>query len=353
MKTIHEEYAKLREDWLKTDDDTKLQQFFATEEYRAMSYIERNRGFITGSKAKIFMQDQWWYFLQYVQEMPKPSEDDTIADYFAIGLAVDEILTYGDDGFQKRFMVVRQRTADIQEAIRKCEEKIQKAKTMLKKDGQRDARGIKSEEEAMKKIEELMSMDGKVQITEGDKETVDQILKEYREHPLLDDKPKKKIVVFKLGEIACKAEFDNYIEHFSDPLATKGNDFHCIRDMKTCGNITTVEPGKPTDDWWKQLSFYQLALEEQTFKRKPVWDNRPICGVIDGVDKHSGWSRGRAFYYSPTMLLSNRQDIQKQIIACSDAMKTKKFYRSKDFMPDCPYYGVDGYGRDQSYFIVG
>ncbi len=341
--TVHEHYQRLREEWMETDDDTKLQEFFASDDYRNMSYIERNRGFITGSKLHIFSNDQWWYKLQYVDEMKPPFADDTTIDAFAIGGGFDELVTYGRDAFDRRYTVVQSRVSNVEDAIAEQLQKIEEAQNDLKKDGTRSQPGINAEQKAREKIAQLNNVKGKVQLTQSHMEMIEQLHREFMGNPLMNHAPRKKIIVFRVGKIPVKCELDDYVPN--DPLIKeqKHIEANCIRDMKTCASVTNVEP----TNWLDQLSLYQLSVEEQTFKGEPVWDGRPTCGMIEAVDKHGYWSRSRCFYYSPARLRDRRGYLLEQISKLWNAQQTGIFYRETKLPAfDCPYYSVEGYGRE-------
>lgn len=344
---IHEKYAAMRERWEKTDDDSELQELFASQEYQSMSYVERNRGFLTNSKYRIHSQDEWWFKLQYVDELPSPYALDTQIEALLLGSCIDDLLTHGEGILQTKYAVMTRRITDIEAEMTEQLNKLEKARNTFNKDGSRSKPSLEAEANAAQMIEFLGTLKGRSQITESQMEMVRQMEREFRAQPMFRQQPKKKIVVFHIGQIPCKVELDDYDPHFTN-AQVEAKDFHAIIDMKSTASIGTFDPV----GYLEQFCFYQLAIEEHTHKKEQTWDSRPICAIAEAVDKHGLWSRSNGYYYSPARLKDARAIVLEKLRKCHNSIKTGKFYKSKEFLPDCPYYGVEGYGRSTQFVIV-
>lgn len=57
----------------------------------SLSYIERNREFVTASKLKTFIKSPEAYYLEYIKEVAIEREDSAA---FILGTAFDDALTY-------------------------------------------------------------------------------------------------------------------------------------------------------------------------------------------------------------------------------------------------------------------
>lgn len=357
-----EEQIALYEEWMAdpTSDDTKLQEFYNSPRSRKLSYLEKNRGFITGSKLETFKKDEWWYYLQFVEEMKMPYEVDTTYEPFAIGSAFDEWVTYGFDAMIESFVEVSPRIPDIDGAIEECERKLRDATNpdvagMFKKDGSRSAKSITQEESANLRMEFLKSIVGKTQLTPANMELIRQMYKEWNEQRLFSKELKKKHIFFKLhGEIPIKAELDHHEPHFTNK-ELGAYDYFAVVDAKTTANIEkSVQFAK--DNYLSQMSLYALLVEHAIIAKEE--EDRQVCAIIQAVDKHGLWSRSAAIYFAPELLRDARQPLIERIEACWMAHKTGMFFKSDSFLPDCPYYGTTtedddwGYGRSRKFFIA-
>lgn len=346
-----EEQVQLFEEWMADpkSDDSKLQEFYNSDRVRSLSYLEKNRGFLTGSKLETFRKDEWWYYLQFVEEMPMPYEKDTVYEPFAIGSAFDDLVTYGEQELEKNYIEMERRVSDINEAISECNEKISASQEMLNKDGSRSKVGINQEAAAKAKIEMLMSIVGKTQLTPANMELIRQMEHEWNEQQLFDHKLKKKHIFFKLhGEIPVKCELDHHIPHFTNEHVG-AHDFFAVVDAKTCADIEkSVKHAR--ENYQEQMSLYALAAELTLLKESEV--DQQVCAIIQAVDKHGLWSRSAAIYFSPELLRDARSSLIERIEKCWRAHRTGMFFKTNEFLPDCPYYGVDNYGRAKNFFIA-
>lgn len=346
-----EEQKALYEEWMADpkSDDTKLQEFYNHPRSRSLSYLEKNRGFITGSKLETFKKDQWWYYLQFVEEMKPPYAIDTTYEPFAIGSAFDELVTYGEEAMLAQYVEMERRVSNIEDAIAECVRDVEEAQTMFNKDGSRSKPGINQEERAKTRMAFLANVKGKTQLTPVNMELVRQMHREWQAQPLFPKTLKKKHLFFKLnGEIPVKCELDHHIPHFTDDHCG-ANDFFAVFDAKSTASIVdSVKYAK--DNYLGQMTLYSLIAEYTILKNTEV--DQPVCAIIGGVDKHGLWSRSAGIYFSPELLKDGRGALIEKIEECWRAHKTGMFFKTDDFLPDCPFYGVDGYGRAKKFFIA-
>lgn len=167
-----------------------------TDDYRAMSYLDRNRPFVTSSKLKELAACAYHAYLRYVKEEPLPCEPE---DYFLIGQAVDDVLTHGPDYFSAKYEKVARRTPEAE----------------------------------------------KVQLTTAQWNTVARCQKEYARREIFPRQPRKRNVLFLLHGLPCKAEIDHW-----------SAEEHRVYDMKTTSSITTFKPM----DYALQMGFYSLGV---------------------------------------------------------------------------------------------
>jgi len=347
-----DEQKALYDEWLADpkSDDTKLQEFYNSERSYELSYLEKNRGFITGSKLETFKKDQWWYYLQFVEEMKPPYQIDTTYEPFVIGSCLDDLITYGEERVEDHYIVMDRRVSNIEDAIMECTKKIEEAQNEdLKKDGTRYAQSIKDEQSAKERIGLLVNIKGKTQLTPANRELVSQMQREWNAQPLFPKKLTKKHLFFKLnGTIPVKCELDHHIPHFTDEHCD-AHDFFAVFDMKTTADIEkSVKFAR--DNYLGQMSLYAMAAELTLLKDTEV--DQKVCAIIGAVDKHGLWSRSAGIYFSPETLKESRGALIDKIEECWRAHTTGMFFKTDDFLPDCPYYGTAGYGRAKKFFIA-
>lgn len=167
-----------------------------------MTYIEKNRGFLTSSKLKEFKRCAKCYYWKYEEEVPDPLAEFEDKDHFVIGQALDDRLTHGDDYYKANYAVVARR---------------------------------------------MGKTEGATEITKGTHEQVEMLYQEFRANNLFRQQPKKKILIFEYAGFKFKAELDDF-----------DDERNLIVDVKTCANLTTFNP-----DFYKfQMAFYAWALRE-------------------------------------------------------------------------------------------
>jgi len=202
-----------------------------------LSYAERNSGCLTSSKLKAFAQNPYHAYLQYVLCAPSPIEEEP--DYFIIGQAVDDYLTYGPDGFAKRYVVVARRTQ-----------------------------------------ESLAGNVGKTLLTPSQKEKIDSAVGEYRSRAkFFPQLPKKHVMEWQWHGLKCRSELDHY-----------DMERQLIQDVKTTASITTFDPAS----YLLQMAFYAYGIEK-TMEQKPAAE---LCVV----DKHAGWARSHKWIFTNATL---------------------------------------------------
>lgn len=354
-----DEQKALYEAWMRdpTSDDSALQEFYNSDRSHELSYLEKNRGFITGSKLETFRKDQWWYNLQFVEEMPMPYALDTTYAPFAIGSCFDDLITYGPKEVEKWYIEMNPRVSNIEDEILECIRAVEEAQNgPLKKDGGRYAGDIEKEVKNKARMDWLANtVRGKTQMTPADMELVQQMFREWNAQKLFDKQLVKKHIFFKLhGEIPVKCELDHHIPHFTNEQCG-ADDFFAVVDAKTTADIEkSVKFAQ--DNYASQMSLYALAAEHAVIAKEEV--DRKVCAIIQAVDKHGLWSRSAAIYFSPELLKDRQRVLIECIEQCWTAHRTGMFFKSADFLPDCPYYGVQsgpndpGYGRAQKFFIA-
>src|SRR3990167_3113412 len=179
--------------WLETNDDTTLLRFMDTPEYRDMPYEERNLRFITSSKLKAYEECPFAAKLRHV-DREQIEEDDE--DYFLLGRAVDDYLTYGEEAFNKKYEFVARRS----------------------------------------------DKSDKIQMTFSHKKIVEEAIAEWARQPMFPKKLKKVNILWLENGYPCKAELDNLEEG--------------IGDAKLVANVLEFEPEK----YLFQMAFYHYAV---------------------------------------------------------------------------------------------
>lgn len=81
----------------------------------SLSYIERNRDFVTASKLKTFIKSPEAYYLEYIKEIAIEREDSAA---FILGTAFDDALTYWPAEFQKKYFIDEGLT--VSDMVAKC-----------------------------------------------------------------------------------------------------------------------------------------------------------------------------------------------------------------------------------------
>ena len=193
---------------IKTGNFAPLEKFFESDEARGLSYVEKNRGFITSSKIKEFRRCQFCYSKRYIEELPDRLDDadELEKDYFVIGQALDDRLTYGEDYYQDKYEVVPRRSKDA----------------------------VKS------------------QLTNSSGLLVDNMFSEFKEQSMFNQNPKKRVFITQFGSALIKVELDDLDE-----------EREMIWDVKSISDIKKIRP----TDYITQATLYQFMVEEKLGKR--------------------------------------------------------------------------------------
>lgn len=291
-----------------------------------LSYAERNKDYITSSKLKAFEKCPLAYKFKYVDLIPEPNEE--VKDHFLIGQAFDDLMTEGQEWFDKHYVVVSTRCSqeDIEANIDKYEYKLLKAKT------------IGTVEKYKGQIKKYKNMVGKIQLTKKMKELIDAMEYEFRSQKLFNQNPKKHEFIWEIAGRKVKAELDDMV---------KISDTHYeIRDIKTCANVARIDP---LNYYLTQATVYWMALYESL---EADWNDIEIDVIYEFVDKNIP-SRSRCIKFSNHNLINHRGHVLKLIEELIFAEETGIFFPTnhQNIMWDSPYYGYqydpdqEGYGR--------
>jgi len=243
------------------------------EKCRFQPYAERNFHFITSSKLKAFDRCQLSYKYKYIDLLPDNTEEP---DYFIVGTAFDDLVTYGVDEWKNKYETVSRRKDDAT--------KIQLTNTMAR---------------------EILQM-----------------FDEYKENKLFHHNPQKKVMFYEFAGFCLKIEMDSF-------------DGKTIVDYKSTANLLTFNPS----DYVLQAAFYQWIVEEVTGDKLPV--------RLNVLDKYKDFSRSEVWEYRGDTLSEGRGRILGLLEEMRSAHDTGIFKASSDkkVLYSSPYYGFEGYGR--------
>lgn len=273
-----------------------VEQFVTTDEYYAIPYQHRNLYFVTASKLRTYEVLPEQAHKQYIECIDLPWLDK---DYFRIGRAFDFRITEGEDKFANTYVPVSKRV-DVDTEINEAKRRIEEAQQDVKKDGTRSATGIKTEQNCIAKLEDLLKIKGKHQLTESQWAIVKNMTEEYRKQTVFPQNPKK-LTLFWLafGKVPCKAELDHWDEN------------ECrIWDIKTTSSITQFDPRQ----YLLQMGFYFAGVQEELMLRPEA--------ALAVVDKGTDFSRGCPFGFKVEDLIAVQERINRLIIQWKDSMET-------------------------------
>jgi len=196
-----------------------------------MSYLDDNRWFITASKLKYFLS--FWpeaYYLKYEKEIPSTHEWEK--DYFKLGTAFDDLLSYGADEFFKKYAIKEEKLLkdDIK---KKLDEKwIEYSKSAKVAD-----------------LEGLYYGDDKQLISNWDWKKILWMYNEVMRQPLADAKweyQTQEEVIVNYKNLKLKWTLDRY-----------SKERKLIRDWKTSGNVSYFEYNLDTTfDYVLSMAYY-------------------------------------------------------------------------------------------------
>lgn len=202
------------------------------ENNSSREYLDKNRWFITASKLKYFLT--FWpeaYYYKFVKEIILEEEEK---DYYTVGTAFDDLLSYGEDFFTDKYYIDEWLLKD--DLIKKCEEKG------FRIDG---------------KVEDLKKRlyRDKIKLTPLQWESVLWMYKEAKRQPLVD-----------LWNPLYMAQKD--IECEFEGLKLKGTldrlnlEEKMIRDRKTSGQFQNFEYNlETTFDYILSMAFYYTLVK--------------------------------------------------------------------------------------------
>jgi len=280
-------------------------------------YIAKNRDFISSHKLKLFKEDEWSYFLKYVQEIPEPTFGERKADYFIIGQAVDDYLTHGKEWWDEHYVEVTTTVTDVEEKIVEIEATMEETKN----------KETKTYLNLVEKLKSLKNLNGKIQLTRAENRTILQIIGEHQENSLFAKRYTKAVLTATIeGFPPLRGELDHF-----DKEARQ------IRDLKTCADIERFDPA----NYVFQMAFYHLLAEEAEDVRCDVY--------LDVVDKCSP-AKSICVHYSEGSLMEARGEILSLLQKLNSAQITGMFNKPDQKQQwKSPYYGYEGYGRMTEY----
>lgn len=171
-------------------------------------YVERTRGCITAAKLKEFCRCGFCYYQKFVLETPEPKQDFD-KDYFIVGRAFDDLVTYGKDDFDTKYTVVTRR-------------------------------GKESET---------------TQLTQGMGKQIEAMFSSYQLNPFFQRQKRKETIKIPYQTLTLSGEFDD-VNHNE----------RCIIDVKTTANLATFDPEQHL---W-QMAYYSFIYELATGERYAV-----------------------------------------------------------------------------------
>lgn len=318
---IQNKISKLISEAIEKDDYSKLEKYCLSDEYQSLSYVEKNYQFITSSKLKAFIQCQLEYKWKYVDLIP-PQHDMGSQDHFTIGSAFDDLMTYGENVYQNKYIEVGVRV-DIKEKLKEQEEKMESAKGKLNKDGSLSKVGENMIARAKEKIKYYKSIADKQQLTPDMTKKISQMKWEFLNQKMFNHQPKKKVLFMKMrGKHLLKVELDDF-------------DGEIIRDLKTSRDVLSFDP----EMYLLQATLYQTVVE--------IAENK-LCPVeLEVVDKYSYFSRSILVKYLNETLRAHRDFMFKKLEDLIEAHESGIFIQTPEdeHKKRSPYYGYEGYGR--------
>jgi len=275
-------------------------------------YLSRNRGFITSSKLEAFRFCQYLFKLQYLDE----AVPDKTSDAMQFGTAFDDFWSYGEEEWNKKYIVV-----DTKIKPNKLAEKIDAKKEQLAK-----AKTEKTQAKYSAELNELEKRVGKTQLAAAMGEKLQRCNFEANRQPLwkFDPKDAQVEVVIDWKGTKLKCTIDQF--RLEEKL---------IVDVKTSGAIHILLT-KFREKYIRQLAFYQLLVE---LKHDVKCDGQLQVATTEDP------SHFVKFSLSKEGLLNERDDILRTLDELIAAERRGIFLAQpqdcrveKCF--DCPAYGV-------------
>lgn len=168
------------------------------------NYIVRNKDYITSHKLKEFIRCPFCFKKKHIDLVPSPRQETP--EYFVVGQAFDDYMTYGEGMYTNKYEVVARR-------------------------------GGESDKQQLTKLQ-------------GD--TINALVRAYGINPFFSPSIKKKVLEGEIFDIKVRGELDHFIE-----------DENIIVDIKTTANLAKFDPMS----YVYQMSFYCLLIEELEGKK--------------------------------------------------------------------------------------
>lgn len=239
-------------------------------------YILKNKNYITSHKLQEFIKCPFCFKKKHIELVPSPRQGTP--EYFVVGQAFDDYMTHGQEEYCKKYEVVARRGTET----------------------------------------------GRTQLTKGQGETIDALLKGYNLNPFFDKKVSKKILEGELFGVKVRGELD----HFADASNT-------IIDIKTTANLFKFDPMS----YVYQMAFYHLLMEE-------IEDRR--CSVrLYVCEKDVEVPKSECFEFTQDTLMEGRRQVLQDMVKYVDALENNEFPPTTDrytLLTACEYYGVEGHG---------
>lgn len=246
-------------------------------------YILKNASYITSHKLKEFIRCPFCFKKKHIDLVPSPRQETP--DYFVVGQAFDDYMTYGQEEYCKKYEVVARR-------------------------------GVET---------------GRTQLTKGQGETIEALLKGYNLNPFFDKKVSKKILEGEIFGVKVRGELDHFVD--ADNM---------IVDIKTTANLFKFDPLS----YIYQMAFYHLLMEE-------IEDRR--CSVrLYVCEKDTEVPKSECYEFSQESLMEGRRQVLQDMVKYVDALEHNEFPPTTDrytLLTSCEYYGVEGHGI-QSHIIT-
>lgn len=165
-----------------------------------MTYAQNNAGFITSHKLQDFIRCPFCYNCKYNLLMEDPTQKDE--DYFVIGQAIDDLITYGEDKYKEKYEVVARRNSKAEN----------------------------------------------IQLNNTQDELIRQLYRGFNRNKFFKkENIQKKIISVELFGLNIRGELDDY-----------DAENQMIYDIKTTANLITFDPLL----YQFQMAFYHLLLDE-------------------------------------------------------------------------------------------
>lgn len=206
-----------------------------------LSYIERNRGYLTASKMKTFIKSPEAYYKEFILETP--TQDDE-SKAFLIGTAFDDYFSYWDEFWNEKYF--------IWESSKKEDLALECIKRWM------NITWKEKKEELLYNL--YWDMSWKVKLTESEWEKILWMIAEAKRQPLWDLWWKYENQVELLCTYTSK-KYPNFKLKMKSTLDRLSIEKKLIRDFKTTSNIKSFAYDLSTKWWYEtSMAFYQMMV---------------------------------------------------------------------------------------------